>query len=115
MLIAGGAADFWQARVLAGQGVCRFLPGMQGVSLVVGWGVRLVAKQGVLFVAGKRCGGCHWAGGSARCRQEVWGVLLGRGFCSLQARGVGGAAGQGVLLVAGKRCGGCCWAGAAEG
>ena len=29
--------------------------------------------QGVLLVAGKKCGGCHWAGGVASRRQEVWG------------------------------------------
>ena len=71
--------------------------------------------QGVLLVTGKRCGGCHWEGGVAGHRQEVWGVLLGRGCCWSQkevwgvplGRGccwAGGVAGQGVLL--GREC---CW------
>ena len=90
-----------------------------GVSLVAKWGVLLVVGrqvvwgvplgrgccwsqargvggatgQGVLLVAGKMCGGCHWAGGAAGRRQKVWGVLL----------------------VAGKGCGGCHWAGGAAG
>ena len=114
--MAGGAAGFQ-----AGQGACRavgcrFLPGRQGVPLVAKQGVLLVQARGVGGGGGggglplgrgccwsqARCGGCRWAGGVAGRwaggvaghRQEVWGVLMGRG---LQTRGVGGAAGQGVF------------------
>ena len=53
--------------------------------------------------------GCCWS------QARGVGVPLGRVCHWSQARGVGGAAGQRVLLVAGKRCGGCCWAGGAAG
>ena len=39
----------------------------QGVLLVAGKRCGGATGQGVLLVAGKRCGGCHWAGGVAVC------------------------------------------------
>ena len=98
----GGGCRWSQSGGAAG---CRQTSGLGGAT-----------GQGVLLVAGKRCGGCHWAGGVAGRRQEVWGVPLGRGYVLLVAgKRCGESTGQGVLLVAGKRCGGCHWAGGAAG